>query len=189
MNHHSHPHSSNHHGPHNTCPSHTYTQRMGILIQMPPHSFTHQPINWTHAVVGMFFDNSPPNASFVTNIVNNDWDTCEPIRVFRTGPYFILECQNSNDRDAILFYNTTFIDGKPITFSPCSAAQIPTSINFNMGRIWVRVHDLPWGYLNSEWTARILSHVGLIEAIENHGRVCHPNLFCELNLSLIYLSR
>ena len=117
----------------------------------------------------MFFDSSPPNSSLVFNIVNNHWDTHAPIRVFRTRPYFILNCQNPNDKDAILFYNTTFIDGKPITFRPCSATQIPTSINFNMGRIWIRVYDMPWGYLNTDWTVRILSHIGLIEAIENHG--------------------
>ena len=146
-----------------------YTQRMGILVQPPSSFFPHQSINWTLAVVGMFFDTSPPNSSLVYNIVNNHWESRDTIRVFRTGPYFILECQDPADRDAILHYNTTFIDGKPITFRPCSAHQIPTSINFNMGRIWVRVHDLPWDYLNTDWTVRILSHVGLIEAIENHG--------------------
>ena len=103
------------------------------------------------------------------NIVNNHWNTRAPIRVFRTGPYFILECQHINDRDAILHFNTIFIDGKPITFRPCSAHRIPTSINFNMGRLWVRIHDLPWGFLNTDWTVRILSHVGFIESIEHHG--------------------
>ena len=169
MNHHFHHHSSNQNSPHNQPPLATNIQRMGILIQPPPPNLSNQSINWAHAVVGMFFDNSPPNSSFVFNIVNNHWETRAPIRVFRTGPYFILECQNPNDRDAILFFNTSFMDGKPITFRPCSATQIPTSINFNMGRIWVRVHDLPWGCLNTDWTVRILSHVGLIEAIENHG--------------------
>lgn len=38
-----------------------------------------------------------------------------------------------------------------------------------MWRIWVRVRDLPRAYLNTDWSVRILSHVGLIEAIENHG--------------------
>lgn len=118
-------------------------QRMGILINPHPTQINNQIINWTHAVVGMFFDNSSPNSSFVFNIVNNHWNTRAPLRVFRIGPYFILECQHGNDRDAILHFNTTFIDGKPITFRPCFATQFPTSINFNMGRIWVLVHDLP----------------------------------------------
>ena len=36
-----------------------------------------------------------------------------------------------------------------------------------MARIWVRIQDLPWGFLNTEWTVRILSHVGLVDAIDD----------------------
>lgn len=139
---------------------------MGILIH-PPH-LTHQSshIRWSHAIVGMFFDHSPPNTSFVANIVNNHWDVHEPICIFRIGANFIFGCQNLLDREALLTLNTTFIDGKPITFRPSSENQIPSTVNFNMSRVWVRIQDLPWGYLNTEWTVGILSHVGLVEAID-----------------------
>lgn len=115
----------------------------------------------------MFFDHSHPNTSFVSNIVNNHWDTHEPIRIHRTGPYFIFECQSLLDRDALISLNTTFIDGKPLTLRPSSENQVPASVNFNMARIWVRIQDLPWAYLNSDWTMRILSHVGLVETIDH----------------------
>lgn len=44
--------------------------------------------------------------------------------------------------------------------------------------IWVRIQDLPWGYLNTDWIVRILSHVGLVEAIdgENQGLPHKPYL-------------
>lgn len=38
-----------------------------------------------------------------------------------------------------------------------------------MARIWVRIQDLPWGYLNTDWTMRILSHVGMVEAIDSES--------------------
>ena len=141
---------------------------MGILIHHPPtHMLTN--IRWSHAVVGMFFDHSPPNTSYVHNILNNHWETREPIQVFRTGPYVILECSNLLDRDAILSLNTSFIDGKLVTFRPIAAHQTPSSVNFNMARIWVRIQDLPWAYLNTEWMVRLLSHVGLVDAIDSEG--------------------
>lgn len=142
--------------------------RMGILIHHPPtHMLTN--IRWSHAVVGTFFDHSPPNSSYVGNIINNHWETRDPILVLRTGPYFILECSNLSARDAILSLSTTIIDGKIITFRPTSGQQIPSSINFNMARIWVRIQELPWDYLNTEWTVRLLSHVGLVDAIDSEG--------------------
>lgn len=107
-------------------------------------------INWSHAAVGVLFDHSPPNTRFVFNIVNNHWEVHEPIHIYRIGPYFIFACQYIRDHDAILSFNTTFIDGKPITFRPSSAHQIPSSINFNMARIWVRIQDLPWEFFNSD---------------------------------------
>ena len=143
-------------------------QHSGILIHHPPTNMLTN-IRWSHAVVGMFFDHSPPNTSFVYNIVNNHWETREPIRVFRTGPYFVLECQNILDRDAILALNTTSIDGKIIYFRPISENQVPASVNFIMVRISVRIQDLPWGFLNTEWTVRIPSHVGMVDALDSEG--------------------
>lgn len=164
------------------APPRTFTQRMGILIRHPPTTSISNPIRWSHVVIGMFFDNSPPNTSFVANIVNNHWDTREPIQIYRTGPYYIFQCQNLLDRDALLSLNTTFIDGKPITFHPISEIQIPSTVNLNMTWIWVRIQDLPLGYLNTDWIVRILSHVGLVEAIdgENQGLPHKPYLRARL---------
>lgn len=89
--------------------------------------------------------------------------------MLRTGPYFILECQNLLDRDAILHYHTVIIDGKPITFRASSDSQVPTSIQFHMAKVWVRVQDLPWKFLESAWTVRLLNHIGYVEAIDNYG--------------------
>lgn len=154
-----------------------FTQRMEILIHHPPLSQFRPSINWSHDVVGTFFDHSPPNTSFVSNIINNHWDVREPIRVHRTGPYFVFECYNLLDRDALISLNTTCIDGKIITFRPSLEDQILATVNFNMARLWVRIQDLPWGFLDSEWTVRILSHVGLVEAINNAHSGLPPNLF------------
>lgn len=120
-------------------------------------------------LVSYFFDNSPPTSSFVYNIVNNHWESREPIRVLRTGPYFIFECQNLLDKDAFLHTHTTIMDGKPITFRDSSESQIPSSLSFNMASLWIRVHDLPWRYLQADWTIRLLSHVGHVEAVDNYG--------------------
>ena len=164
---HSHRHPPN--NPNQPTPNHNQRinmQRMGILIRHPPLHQISTPIRWSHTVIGMFFDHTPPNTSFVTNIVNNHWETREQILVYRMGAYFIFECTNLLDREAILTLNTTFIDGKIITFRSTSEHQVPSSINFNMARIWVRIQDLPWSYLTTDWTVRLLSHVGLVEEID-----------------------
>lgn len=133
-------------------------QRMGILVQHPPGSTSlRTSVNWAQSVVGVFFDVSPPSSNLVSNIINNRWETRDLIRIYRTGTFFIFECQNPVDRDSLLLLNTTMIDGKPITFRPCSEYQIPASINFNMARLWVHLHDLPWDFLENEWTIRILT--------------------------------
>ena len=185
--HHHPPNNPHHHPPNNPNRSTNnhqllFPQRMGILIHLPPPHQLSTPIRWSHTVIGMFFDHNPPNTSYVTNIVNNHWETRESIHVFRIGAYFIFECQNLLDREAIITLNTTFIDGKVLTFRPSSENQVPSSINFNMARIWVRIQDLPWNYLNTEWTIQILSHVGLVEAIEgaNHSLPQHPFLRARL---------
>ena len=178
---------------HTTNPSNLYqhqrmfTHRMGILIHHPPTNQPRSSINWSHAVVGMFFDHSPPNINFVSNIINNHWDIREPILVQRTWPYYVFECYNLLDREALLTLNTTFIDGTIITFRPSSEEQIPAAVNFNMARIWIRIQDLPWGFLNTEWNVRILSHVGLVEAIddENTGLPHQPFLRARLVIDII----
>ena len=142
---------------------------MGILIQPPPNQSSIPYVRWSHSVVGVFFDTSPPTSSFVFNIVNNHWETREPIRVLRTGPYFIFECTNLLDREALLQVHITIIDGKPITFRATSDNQIPSSLRFNMASIWIRVQDLPWRFLEADWTLRLLSHIGHVEAIDNYG--------------------
>ena len=119
--------------------------------------------------MGVFFDNSPPTSSYVLNIIHNHWETRGPINIYRTGPYFILECQNYTDREAILHMNTTFMDGKPITFCPSSSYQIPSSLNFSVARIWLRVSDFPWAFLTMEWIVRLLSHVGHVEKVDHYG--------------------
>ena len=145
-------------------------KRMGIFIQNPPSQPPRLPnIEWSHSVVGLFFDFAPPNTSFITNIVNNHWVTRGSIRVLRTGDYFIFECQDPRDRDAILDRHTSIIDGKLITFRSSFANQVPSSINFSLATIWVRIHNLPWRFLDHEWTVRILSHVGLVEFVEDTG--------------------
>ena len=55
-----------------------------------------------------------------------------------------------------------------------------------MARIWVRVQDLPWGFFNTEWTIRIPSHFGLVEAIdnENSGLPHQPFLRARLVLDI-----
>lgn len=158
-------------------------QRMGILIHHPPTNMLTN-IRWSHAIVGMFFDHSPPSTSYVHNIINNHWTTRAHIRVYRTGPYYVFECEDLRDREAMLTLNTTFIDGKVITFCPSSETQIPASVNFNMARIWVRIHDLPWGYLNTEWTVRISNHVGLVDVIDSEGRGMPQQPFLRARLVL-----
>ena len=150
-------------------PQYPRLQRSGILIHPPPHHSPLPYVKWSHAVVGVFFDNSPPTSSFVYNIVNNHWESREPIRVLRTGPYFIFECQNLLDKDALLHTHTTIIDGKPITFRASSDSEIPSSLRFHMASLWVRVQDLPWRFLEADWTIRLLSHVGHVEAVDNYG--------------------
>lgn len=107
---------------------------MSILIH-PPVNRNLPYIDWSLAVVGKFYDHSPPNTSFVFNIVNNHWEVHAPIRIYRMGPYFLFECKNSRDTESLLTLNTTFIDGNHITFRPSSEQQIPASVNFNMARI------------------------------------------------------
>ena len=174
--------TNNPHQPGASTPQRFVNLRMGILIHHPPTHQISTNIRWSHVVIGMSFDHNPPNISFVTNIVNNHWDTREPIRVLRTGAYFIFECQNLLDREALITLNTTFIDGKTISFRPTSENQVPSTINFNMVRIWVRIQDLPWNYLTTDWAVRILSHVGLVEAIDgdNHGLPLQPYLRARL---------
>lgn len=70
------------------------------------------------------------------------------------GTYFIFECQN----------------------------QVPSTVNFNMVRIWVRIQDLPWSYLNTDWTVRILSHVGLVKAIDDDNQGFHHHPFLRARL-------
>ena len=65
--------------------------------------------------------------------------------------------------------NTTFMDGKPITFRPSSSYQIPSSLNFSVARIWLRVSNVPWAFLTTEWTVRLLSHVGHVEKVDHYG--------------------
>ena len=64
---------------------------------------------------------------------------------------------------------TTIIDGKIITFRNSSTTQIPDTISYHLARPWVRVHDLPWKYLDPYQTLRILIHVGVVDTIENNG--------------------
>lgn len=142
---------------------------MGILIFPPPTNPPLPSINWAHVVVGVFFDNSPPTSSFVSNIVNNHWETRGPIQVYRTGPYFLFECQDLLDCEALLHLHTTFMDGKSLTFRPCNPFQTPTSISFSTAQIWVRIYDLPWVYLTPDWTTRLLNHVGYVEKLDNYG--------------------
>lgn len=47
--------------------------------------------------------------------------------------------------------------------------QTVHSVLVNTVRIWVRIHDLPWKFLHTAWTIRILSHVGFVNEIENNG--------------------
>lgn len=60
-----------------------------------------------------------------------------------------------------------------------------------MARIWVRVQDLPWAYLNTEWAVRILSHVGLVEAVDSDHQglpnqsFLHARLVVDLTKPLI----
>ena len=151
-------------------PHRLHLNRKDILVHQPPHQFHLPHVNWDLAVVGVFHDMAPPPISLVFSIINSHWTTRAHIHIFRTGPYYIFECQSPRDREAILLLHTTIIDGKPITFRASSETQIPTSINFDTAQIWVRIHDLPWKFLNTEWTIRILSHVGYVDVIDDNGQ-------------------
>ncbi|KMS96673.1 hypothetical protein BVRB_8g200930 [Beta vulgaris subsp. vulgaris] len=145
-------------------------KRMGILVSHPPSNLPPLPnIEWSHSVVGRFSDLVPPNTSLVTNVVNTQWITRGSIRILRTGVYFIFECQDPRDSAALLRQHTTVIDGKIITFRASSANQVPSTINFSLATLWVNIHNLPWRFLENAWTARILSHVGLVNLVEETG--------------------
>ena len=61
------------------------------------------------------------------------------------------------------------MDDKPLSLRQSSDSQIPSSISFHMASLWVRVHDLPWRFLEADWTLRLLSHVGTVQAVDNYG--------------------
>lgn len=128
-----------------------------------------------------FFDMAPPNTSLVTSIVNNHWFTRGSIRVLRTDNYYIFECQNSRDRDAILRQHTTNIDVKIITFRSSFPNQVPSISTL----VWrVQIHNLLWRFLDSEWTVRILSHVGFVGIVEDLGPGLPAEAFLRAKLAI-----
>lgn len=89
--------------------------------------------------------------------------------VHRTGIYFIFQCHDPLDREAILQQHTTVIDGRIITFRGLEWYDVLHNINFNFARVWIRVFGLPVGYLSPEWPMQALSHVGYVEYVEHDG--------------------
>lgn len=61
------------------------------------------------------------------------------------------------------------VDGKIHILRHGFATQIPAELNFNIVNLWVQFHNLPWTFLNEEWTVRILNYVGMVDMVENQG--------------------
>lgn len=66
---------------------------------------------------------------------------------------------------------------------------IPTYLNFNIARLWVCVHDLPWGFSDNDWTVRILSHLGYVKRLDHLGPGLPLHLTFEHEWWSIYLNR
>ncbi|KAL2901350.1 hypothetical protein RDABS01_026432, partial [Bienertia sinuspersici] len=132
-------------------------------------------IRWNLTVVGVFQDHLPPTVPLVQTLVNSQWQKRNPIRVSKTGIYYIFECMHPRDKEALLRIHTTVLDGKVITFRDCDWYTVPSHLNFSTMRFWVRISGLPLGYLDPQWAQNILNHVGFVETVEGAPHILLGN--------------
>lgn len=142
---------------------------MGPLIEPPPKFSSLGRNNYSNSVIGRFVGRNPPPVSLVQHIVRSRWVSREEIRVHQSGLYFLFECRDRGDMEAIIRQHTTIIHGRIINFRRFHRLDSPQQINFNTTRLWVRVHGLPLPYLTEGWARQIFQQVGYVEELDHEG--------------------
>lgn len=142
---------------------------MGILIQPPPNQSLLPYVRWSHAVVGVFFDNSPPTSSFVYNIVNNHWETRDPFVCYVRVRTLFLNVRISLIETSLFILTPLLWMVSQLHFEQVRITRFQQVSDSTWQVFWIRVQDLPWRFLEADWTLRLLSHVGHVEAIDNYG--------------------
>ncbi|KNA24931.1 hypothetical protein SOVF_011120 [Spinacia oleracea] len=140
---------------------------MGPLIEPPPNFSPRGRINYSSSVIGRFVGRNPPVVSLVQHIVRTRWVSRSDIRVHQFGSFFLFECRDRGDMEAIIRQHTAVVDGRLINFRKFDSLDSPDLINFNTTCLWVRVHGLPLPYLTEGWVRQIFEQVGYVDIVED----------------------
>uniref|UniRef100_A0A803MKD0 CCHC-type domain-containing protein n=1 Tax=Chenopodium quinoa TaxID=63459 RepID=A0A803MKD0_CHEQI len=137
----------------------------GVYLNQPLGNYISN-IDWNKAVVGRFFRPIPPCRALVQQMVDSQWLSRGNIIVHRTGCYYVFACSNLADVEALLEQHNFVLDGRVCNVRRCNRYTVPTNVNFDMTRLWIRVYGLLFGLLDPTWAVETLKLIGLVETLE-----------------------